>query len=963
MVTKSGSNEFHGTGFWFYRTPRLNANEWENNLDAIGKRQYVQHIFGGDLGGPIMKNKLFFYANGQGLRTLETAVADRTVYTAEARKGILRYVKGGRNRPAGTSGASVDFAGNVLPGVQIGTYSVPASDPQRIGLDPTIQALINQTPLPNRFDLGDGLNTAVYRFTAPQMERQHDIVTKFDYILNPQNTLYARIAWGRQDTNCDRVNGGQEIFPGTGCFVNTERSPQNMAYNWRWNPRPEITNEFVFGRNQFGFNFDTPPASLDKITLNGPVDTLAQYYFGNIRFLRTWQVVDNLAWFKGAHSLKFGTNLRLQRHIDTRGSVAGLNSSQDANFSTGVNTVDPATFGIPSDINTTFDRPAFQSNINFLLGRVGTTTKAFVAKGDQFTPGLYDFAAHFNEYDFYVQDTWKARRNLTIDIGLRWEPKMAPTNPDGRISHPNQLVTAGAAPSNTLKWTQGALYSDAWKNFGPSIGFAWDPFGEGKTSIRSNYRIAFDRINTFLLSSAVFQNLPGNTIGVVNTDYGQSGGRLPNLPKLQPPATKPTDLQQPIPFSSNSITVLDPAFKTPTTHQWALSIQREIFKRTVLDVSYIGRRGYHLFGAYNANQAQIFNNGFVDAFKIVKAGGESDLINRLTAADSRKNAGESGSAMVRRLYSSNLDLNAVASLASALATRLQGGRSVTDLSGMGAFPIIAYPQFGGGVNVVDANDFSTYHALEVQLERRMASGIYGQISYTWAKSLDSRSYDPAFTVVSGANNQSASSTPWDINNRKLNYAPSDFDRTHVLQGSWVIEMPFGKGKRFGSSAPGIVNRIIGGWEWAGAMQLYSGRPFTVYAGANTFSSVVQSRANCNGCGRDMGTVFDDPASGFKWYFSDGDRAKFSAPGPGELGNTGRNMFRGPRLFNIDSAFLKRIPITERVKMELRADMTNLTNTPSFGFPTLTMTSTIFGRIRNGVVSGSRKIQLGTKIFF
>ncbi|MBI4873405.1 MAG: TonB-dependent receptor [Acidobacteria bacterium] len=962
MITRSGSNDFHGTLFEFYRTPSINANEWENNLDNIGKRQFVQHIFGGSIGGRILRDKTFFFANGQGLRALETRPVTRTVYTQQARQGILRYVKGGRNVSAGAPNAAVDFSGNVLPGVNIGTYGVAAGDPQRIGLDPTTQAAIKDTPLPNRFDFGDGLNTAGYIFNAAQTEEQRDVTLKIDHILDTRNTFFARLYFGGQDSLCDRVNGGQEMFPGAPCLVNTFRKPKNFAVNWRFNPTPHVTNELVTGLNKFDYNFNMP-GSLDRVTLNGPVDTLAQYYFGNQRNLQTWQLVDNVGYFRGAHAVKFGLNMRFQKHQDIRGSVAGLNSNQDVNFSTGVNTVDPATFGIPSDLNTTFDRPVFQSHINFLLGRVGTTTKAFVAAGDKFAPGLYNFTANYNEYDFYVQDTWKARKNLTVDLGLRWEPKMAPTDPDGRISRPDRPVTAAGPASNTLRWVRGSLFDSSWNNLAPSIGFAWDPTGDGKTSIRSNYRIAFDRLNTFVLSSSVFQSMPGAAIGITDNDFGQGGGRLANLPKLQPPSQKPADLTQPAPFSNNSNTVLDPSFKFPTTHQWAFSLQREVLKNTVLEVSYIGRRAYHLIGAYNANQSDIFRNGFLDAFKTVKAGGESALINKMLTADSRLRAGETGSQMMRRLSSSTLDLNSVAALASSIATRIQGGRSVTDLSGAGAFPIILYPQYSNGLNVIDSSDFSTYHGLILQIQRRFHNGLSFQGSWTWSKSLDTRSFDPAFTVVSSGAGQSASSSPFDMYNRKLNYAVSDFDRTHALQANWVYEFPFGKGRKWLAGTHPVLDRVVGGWELAGFFVAYTGRPFTVYSGSNTFSSVVQSPANCTGCPRSLGAVFDDAGTGFKWYFNNAERAQFGPVGAGELGNAGRNYFRGDRWFNTDMSLLKRIRFNERMNLELRADATNVTNTPSFGFPTTTVTSTLFGRIRNTVSSTSRKVQLGVKLNF
>jgi hypothetical protein len=667
------------------------------------------------------------------------------------------------------------------------------------------------------------------------------------------------------------------------------------------------------------------------------------------------QFVDNLAWFGGAHSLKFGTNLRFQRHIDTRGSIAGQNAAELLNFSTAVNTVDPATFGIPADINITFDRPVFQSHTNFLLGRVGSITRGFVAEGDRFVAGLFDYESRYPEQDFYVQDTWKVRKNLTVDLGLRWELKFTPTEPAGRLSRPSQPMTAGAAPSTTVRWAPGSLYDDDLNNLAPSVGIAWDPTGRGKTSIRTNYRAAFDRLATFSLSSAVFQSLPGLTQGVVNTSFGQSGGRLRNLQHLQPPSVKPSDLTQPPPFSNNFITVVDPDLRSPITHQWAFGVQHELASRTVVEANYIGRRAYGLLGGYRM-QADIFGNGFLDAFKVVQAGGDSPLMNRILANDSRRQTNETGSQMVRRLFAASLNLNSVGGVAGDFGTRIQGGRNITDLSGVGPFFFIPFPQFSGGVQVIDSNDFSTYHALEVQFERRFHNGLAWRSSYTWAKSLDTRSFDPIFTVTSTGNAQSASSTPFDLSNRKLNYARSDFDRTHVLQADGIWELPFARGRR------DWAGQTIGGWQIMASMRLTAGRPFTVYSGSSTVSNIVQSPANCTGCTRADGRVFDD-ANGIKFYLDATERGRYSTPGPGEFGNTGRNFLTGPGFFNLDLGIIKRLYWKERLNFELRADMINVTNTPSWGFPTATVTSTVFGRILDNTASGSRKVQLGAKFNF
>jgi hypothetical protein len=961
MVTRQGSNALIGTVFYFDRRPEYNANEWENNIDKLPKRIFTQKMPGFSVGGPIRREKTFFFVNSQWLNAEQTGSITRTVYTAAARQGLWRYATGGRNQPAGVPGASVDTNGN--PIVPIASYNVVANDPQRLGLDPTIQRLIGLSPLPNNFTVGDGLNTAGYTFPPGEEERQMDFVMRFDHSINARNAAFFRYSKGYQDTNCDQVNGGEPFFPGLTCLVNTKRSPYNWAGNYRWSGAGSIVNELVVGQNHFTFDFLNPSADPSQYTLTGPVLVPEDFTIGNLRTIDTFQIVDNVSWQRGSHALKFGTNMRFQKHTDIRGSVAGANVAPVVGFGTGNATVDPATFGIPSNIETQNDRPALQSSINFLLGRVNTITQGFVQDGSRYAPGgtVFNFAANFNEIDFYAQDTWKVRPNLTVDAGLRWEAKFAPTNPDDLIAIPNQSLAVGSPTSNALRWGTGTLYQDDWNNIAPSIGVAWDPRGDGASVIRGNYRLAFDRINTFVLSSNIFQSIPGITTQVVDNAFGQAGGRVrQGLPSLQP-TVSPTDLLQPPATGSGSIRVVDPNLETPTTHAWAISYQRQLFKQSLIEIAYVGRRAQHLFGAYNVNQAEFRSNGFLDAFNIVKAGGESTLINQLLQPDTRRNAGETGSAMVRRLFASNLSLNSVAALAGSLGSRVQSGRSLPELAGLGSYFFFPYPQFLGGVNVIDSEDYSRYHALEMKLERRFANGYSYLLGYTFSRSKDTRSYDPAFTVVSTANNQSASSTPFDIYNRDLNFALSDFDRPHVLQAQGVWELPFGQGQRFGGNVSRAMDLLIGGWTLSGQMVAQSGRPMTVYAGTNTLSNVVQTPATCTGCSSDFGSVHDE--DGLVWYFTPEERAKFSIPAPGEMGNTGRNFFRGPGGYFINLSLAKRTRVVGKQILEIRADSTNVTNHPIFGFPTLTTTSTLFGRIRNSVTSGSRKVMLGVKYYF
>jgi len=159
----------------------------------------------------------------------------------------------------------------------------------------------------------------------------------------------------------------------------------------------------------------------------------------------------------------------------------------------------------------------------------------------------------------------------------------------------------------------------------------------------------------------------------------------------------------------------------------------------------------------------------------------------------------------------------------------------------------------------------------------------------------------------------------------------------------------------------VVERVIGGFELAGLTVWESGRPFTVYSGINTISSVVQATANCSGCTPDLGSVVQE--SGTNFFFTQDQRSKFSFPAPGQLGNTGRNFFTGPPLFRMDLTVGKKILLTEGSNLEFRAEMQNVTNSPSFAFPTAVFTSSTFGRIRDSVVSSSRHIQLAVKLNF
>ena len=464
--------------------------------------------------------------------------------------------------------------------------------------------------------------------------------------------------------------------------------------------------------------------------------------------------------------------------------------------------------------------------------------------------------------------------------------------------------------------------------------------------------------------------------------FGAGGGLYRNLGPILAgltPSSTPDALRQPPAFSTNSISVMDPDLKFPQVHEWSLSVQREI-GQNVLEVNYIGKHAVHLLGGYNVNQVNIFAGvpgvgeaNFLEAFNKIRASSSynSPLINLLMTGNAANNAGTS---TFRSLNTTNITQGSVAAAALSVSQKTCAsgdvsagvcananvGRRLLDVNGF-PFLLQPYPQFTGGLNVFDSSDYSNYAALQTIFRRRINAGLGFQFAYTLSKSKDNRSWDPSLSTVSTGSVQSASSTPFDLRDRSLNYTYSDFDRRHVFQGTYVYELPFGRGRKFGRDIPTVVDAVIGGWQMAGTILWASGRPFTVYSGINTMSNVVQSTADCNGCSRNSGSLVLE--SGRNFWFDAATRSQFSAPAPGSIGNTGRNFFLAPNYFQWDSSLSKKFRFGERVSFDVRLDARNVLNNPSFDNPTAVITSTIFGRINDSVTNNARRIQLSGKLSF
>jgi hypothetical protein len=427
--------------------------------------------------------------------------------------------------------------------------------------------------------------------------------------------------------------------------------------------------------------------------------------------------------------------------------------------------------------------------------------------------------------------------------------------------------------------------------------------------------------------------------------------------------------------------------QTPTVAQWGFSIQHELVRNTVLTVSYIGNHGTHLYGGYNSNQVEFRSNGFLDAFKSAQAGIDTPLMTQIAKADTRNTATPqlNGVAYLKANYASTIQTvpfktNDVGGLANSLANRLQtstdpnypNGKPLVTSAGLASTFFKPYPQYLGGVFVLQTRDYSNYNGLQIQVEKRFSNGFLVTGNYTYSKTMDVRSYDPTFTTVATGATQSASGTPFDYHTPRVNYAVSDLDNTHVLNGYFVYDLPFGHGRKYGSNWNRVVDGLIGGWRISGDGYLQSGRPITFYAGYNTFSGSVQTPASCQGsCNARMGKIHVESSAGAAnqtYFFTAAQRAQFFVPDAGAFSNEGRNFFRQNHVWQADATIAKSFRTYHEQSLDLRLEAQNVFNVITYDtFGSQSIQSTSFTRLNpasDGVLNNSpRRVQLAAKYVF
>lgn len=952
LVTPSGTNQYHGSGYWYNRNNFFSANDWFNNKNGVARPFLNLNQLGGTFGGPIITDKLFFFGNYEAFRQHQASHVNNTILTPTARQGILRY---------NVNGAVQQF--DVLK----------ASELQ---ISPAIQSLLSQVPSAgNNNAFGDGLNTTGYTFNARDNTIRDNVTAKGDYNLSTKHVFSGSYIWNRDNQDRPDQTPFYSLIPP----IFNANSSTLVSGSWRWTPAPSLTNEVRGGFNRGFLPFDNrqkqPAYFITGLNFSSPIET-AEVSEG--RHVNSYSLQDNANWLHGKHAVSFGfqtSQLRVAS-FGANGTIPsyaiGISQGSPYGFNTG---------DIPGATSTDINRA--NSLLASLAGLITSSSQTFnpTSRTSGFVPGApYNTNLSFNNYAFYALDSFKIRRNLTVTLGLRWDYFPPVDESNGLLVQPlvtNHNLPATLLGNATLDFTGNAVghpfYKRDLNNFAPNIAVAWDVFGDGKTSVRAGFNIAYVNDNT--LNDAFNVGLVNNGLTLTRNTANLVARADAPPPIATPPFQVPTttlDQFKLSPSAPPAQAVMDPNLATPYVEQWTISIQRE-FKGFIFESRYVGDHGVKLFRQIDYNQINVNQGGFLQDFIRARNNGflsqsagkgfvptyNADIpgSQQLTFFPQLP----SGGALTSSSVLANLRSGEVGSLGQLYQSNL-------------FFPYPGYSYFPNPLalysSAVTNLSNSSYDAAQFEVRKRTRSGFQFQANYTFGKAL------------TDSFQQRGIDAQLDNNSPRLERARANFDQTHAFKLNHYIPLPLGAGKRFNFHNR-FLNRVIGDWGLSGFLALYSGNPVAIYSARGTLNRGARSGFNTVDTPDTLGQlqklsgVFMT-GNGPYWFnpanigpntqgvAPDGSAPfagqVFFNPQPGTLGSLQRRDLNGPWYKNYNFAISKSVKITERQSVELHADFYNLFNHPNFFINDQNVNSNNFGKFAQQYYSiegiGPRSIQFG-----
>jgi hypothetical protein len=915
---KSGTNQFHGEGFEFLRNYALNANNWFNNAfgrnalgDEIKARPRLHYNqFGGTFGGPIVKDKLFFFVDYQGQLSSTPSTQSAGVLDAAERTGNLGELCSHAGGVFNASGQCSVVSGQLFApssGVsQANRPFIPFNNLTAAGLtlSPAATALFGSAlyPLPNA-----GGNVLNYQQVVKNNLNQGD--AKIDW--NPDQKDQFFIRYSQQAVS----------NPTTATFVLNQNGITNFYYplqngvaDWTRTISASMLNDARFGVSYFPVNQNfSNPTGQNLPQLFGIPGTTSTFLpsltgasggpgFGNIAPIannlgQQNQFHDTVIQFtdvlsKAWRAHQFRTGFQFDRYRDNFlfPGIEGLAGT--IGFSgqyTSTLAPDPANPG-------KFLQVGGSGVADLLLGLPSQV---------QLGSGAGNRYLNNSLFGAFFQDTWRVRRDLTLDLGLRWDLNTARVAQGGAAA--NYTIFGGQFQTPTINnnGLGAALYHtyNGIANFEPRIGLAWQPKFLPHTVIHAAYGISnfveSNGVNNLLTANPPFEiahsvtfsptsNFPGSTLSQGFNGFPASGCTLAAAAAESPAC-----------FMGTTIHIFDPNLRPEVHYQWNFSIEHQIGNSTTVTVGYVGSADQHLSNILNLEQRRLNANGTVSPTPF-------------------------------------------------LNPTLVG--------------------FGGQDRLTVDNGLSNYNALQTSVVHRFSHGLQAQVNYTFSKCL---SDTPGFFGQFGDNagtealTVSAWAFPQNIYNQRADYGRCPQDVASLFNGYVVYELPFGHGKYFGGQLNPALNAIVGGWNISSNFTLHTGFAQTVFGSDQSGTGSLNALANCvpgvpQEVPQNVTNVGGTPLVSFL------NPAAVAPNVKGTFGNCGIGSFRGPSYKTVDASLAKNIRITERQSLELRMDAINLTNTPIFAFGSEfggqhTQGSPVFGFI--DASQGERQVQLGAKYRF
>jgi Carboxypeptidase regulatory-like domain len=909
-VIKSGTNKYHGDVWEFFRNDVLNANSWSNNLvyPALPKAKLRWNMFGGTVGGPILKNKLFFFADFQDQRfDFPSSSSFNTVFTAAERGGdfgILCTGNGGAfvggvcqggtsavqlYNPCASftapctptsalpSGQRQPFPNNVIPGVMI---------------SPVAGALFGSSlyPTPANTQLQ---NNAVNTTNSAQNVVQGDL--KIDFKATQRDNISYRFTRAYQN---NPALSSQELLSNTYSttpIYNTvgdwSRTIGNNLVNDARVGWSHITlnsgNSFASGVGQFGNTLgigNGNPGSLPGLLAinfsNSAVSNLGAAEQTQSFDDHVWQFEDAVSWTHGRHNFKFGG--QWWRQI-IKTFYAGNNGELGLMDFNGQFTNASAT----SPVSNTGDGGAdFFLGLDYQYGRGVSTGQTWQQTS--------------NVIGIYAQDTWQVTPRLTWNLGLRYDAHSPWV--EAHNDQANYNFSTGNIDLAGKNGASKALYNGTYggKDFQPRIGFAWTPSVLGDHTV---IRGAFT-ISSYMEGTGTNLRLPLNppfTPAEINANY--SGLALPSTDATDgivgSAGSASCDAPAYACYAGDLLRVWDPKVQPAIADEWNVTVQHQFAGNTTLQVGYVGQRGTHLMVPFDYAQRVLLPN-------------------------------------------------------SSCATPPCTGPSPYFAANPALYSALGNGGPGATVSGTKSNGTMRYNALQAVVQKQMSHGLQYQVAYTLSKCMsDSTGYYGAW------NNALSASAYWqNVYDQKSEYAPCYYDATHVVSAYAIYDLPFGRGKMLGKNANAVVNGVIGNWQVSPIISWRTGWPMPVYGAQDESGTFGRgARADCNGVPSIVNTFI--PGIGRQWFNNTG---QFTNPSVGSFGNCSPQLsdLRSPHYSDVDLSLHKDFPITERFRLQFRTDFVNAFNHVQLNAPNMGLGSTM------GQITGAqppRNIQLALKLYY